>query len=116
MSTLKVLTNHKKKTKRKYLQACLDRRRTFTPLVITLDGAMGTEFKAAAKKMAAHIAQKYISHEWHGQYLVVAGYVQSQISFALIWATNWCIWANRSPIRRNHEVNWAAGDGLPIYR
>ena len=93
------------------MQACLDQRRTFTLLVITVDGVMGTEFKAAAKKMAAHHAQK-----WHRPYSVVARYVRSQIAFALIRATNRCIRADRNPIRRNHDVNWAAGDGLPIYR
>ena len=34
----KVLEGHVKKKKDKYLQACLDRRRTFTPLVYSIDG------------------------------------------------------------------------------
>ena len=56
-STLKVLINHKKEKKFKYLKVCLDRRLTFALLVIMVDGIMGAEFKAATKKVAAHVAQ-----------------------------------------------------------
>ena len=37
-SSKKVLEAHVKRKKGKYLQACLDRRRSFTPLVYSVDG------------------------------------------------------------------------------
>jgi hypothetical protein len=48
----KILAKHEKEKKDKYVDACLARRRTFTPLVFLVDGLRGTEASAATKKLA----------------------------------------------------------------
>ena len=48
-SSKKVLEGHVKRKKNKYLQACLDRRRTFTPLVYSVDGMACKEARSFEK-------------------------------------------------------------------
>ena len=45
----RVLARHEREKKDKYLKACLERRRHFTPLVFSVDRMAGEEMKAAGK-------------------------------------------------------------------
>lgn len=45
--------------KKKYLQVCLENRRSFMPLVYSLDGMAGKEAKAFEKGLAALLAEKW---------------------------------------------------------
>ena len=54
----KVLESQEKEKKRKYLEACLERRRHFTPFVCSVDGMLGREAKTFAKRLAAKLASK----------------------------------------------------------
>ena len=80
------LVNHKKRKKRHYLEPCLERHRSFTPLVFSVDGLMGTEGVAAMRRLAATLAIK-----WHAQYSSTVGYVRARLSLALVRATSRCL-------------------------
>ena len=55
----KILSQHKWRKKGKYPEACLERRRHFTPLVFSADGVMGEETKATTKQLAAALPNKW---------------------------------------------------------
>jgi hypothetical protein len=46
----KVLLQHEKQKKDKYLRACLEMRKDFTPMVYSVDGIAGREARNAEKK------------------------------------------------------------------
>ena len=48
----KILSQHERRKKGKYLEACLDIRCHFMPLVFYVDGVMGEETKAETKQPA----------------------------------------------------------------
>ena len=110
MSTLMVLQKHEREKKDKYLQPCLDRRRHFTPLVFSVDGAMGPEADAAVKRLSSLLADK-----WRRQYLEVCGFVRSRLSLALARATSMCIRGARDPSSRVTSPYFESGTGLSAY-
>ena len=58
MTPEKALTKVDKENKDLYLQACLERIRTFTPMVYSADGITGTEALAAQKRLSALLRYK----------------------------------------------------------
>ena len=107
----KVLARHEKEKKDKYLDACIERRRQFTPLVYSVDGLMGSEARAASKRLASHLANK-----WKRAYSDVCGYVLSRQSLALVRATSLCLRGARDPTARIRSPAWDSGTGLSLYR
>jgi hypothetical protein len=57
-SPMKVLAQHEREKKRKYLEACLDQRRHFSPFVVSTDGLIGKEAQTMLKKLSARLAEK----------------------------------------------------------
>jgi hypothetical protein len=55
----KVLLQHKKEKKDKYLQTCLEMRKDFTPMVYWVDGIAGRKARNAKKRLATHLASKW---------------------------------------------------------
>ena len=55
----KVLEQHEKEKKDKYLRTCLELRKNFTPLVYSVDGIAGREAQNAEKRLATHLASKW---------------------------------------------------------
>ena len=72
--------------KRKYLQACQDRRATFTPLCVSVDGMLGSEAEFFVKRLGDFLAAK-----WERPYSVVMGWVRACLSFAILRATLLCV-------------------------
>jgi hypothetical protein len=72
-----------KEKKRKYLKPCLEQRRHFTPFVVSTDGLIGKEAKTLLKKLSFLLAEK-----WEKPYSVVCGYVNAQVSIAIVRATH----------------------------
>ncbi len=105
-----VLDNQEKEKKKKYNDACLQSRRNFTPLVFSVDGAMGTETRAATRRLAALLAGK-----WKRAYSELCGYVRSRISIALVRATTQCLRGPRDPTARRNPPQWESGTGLALY-
>jgi len=107
----KILARHEKEKKDKYLDACLERRRQFTPLVYSVDGLMGDEARAASKRLASHLANK-----WKRAYSEVCGYVNSRQALALVRATSLCLRGARDPSSRLRSPAWDSGTGMALYR
>jgi hypothetical protein len=55
----KVLKQHEKEQKGKYLQNYLEMQKDFTPMVFSLDGIVGCEARKAEKRLATHLASKW---------------------------------------------------------
>jgi hypothetical protein len=111
MDPAKILKKHEKAKKAKYNDLCIARRRTFTPLVFTVDGLHGVEASAAMKRVATLLKDK-----WCQPFSQVAGYVRSRLSVALARSTSRCLRADRNPIVRKPEAAWDSGAGLGLYR
>ena len=75
------------------MQPCIERHRSFTPLVFSVDGLMGKECAAAMRRLAATLAIK-----WHARYSSTVGYVRARLALALVRATSRCLRAERNPI------------------
>ena len=90
MDPHKVLKKHEKEKKDKYLDACLARRRQFTPLVFSVDGLRSRETDSACKRLSVLLANK-----WNRKYPHVCGYVRSRLSLALARATTMCLRSTR---------------------
>ena len=58
MTPEKALAKAENEKKDLYLQACLERRRTFTPMVYSADGIPGAEALAAQKRLSALLSYK----------------------------------------------------------
>ena len=71
----KVIADQEKERKDKYLNACLERRKDFTPLVYSVDGIAGKEAKGAEKRLASHLAKK-----WWRPYSQMVQYVKARMS------------------------------------
>ena len=106
----KVLARQEKEKKDKYNEACLARRRHFTPLVFSVDGLQGAEAKAASRRLASRLSAK-----WKRQYSEVCGFVRSRLSMALVRTTSLCLRGARDPTARATPVTWESGSGLSLY-
>ena len=105
---IKVLANHEKRKKDKYLEPCLARRRQFTPLVFSVDGVAGTEAKAASQRLASRLAAK-----WKRPYSHLCGYIRSRLSTSLVRTTSLCLRGARGdPSARSPPPLLGDGQGL----
>ena len=107
MDPMSCLARHEKDKKKRYLQHCTDRHRSFTPLVFSVDGLFSSECLAAVRRLSFLLAEK-----WNRKYSVVCGYVRARLQIALVRASGRCLRAERSPIWRAHQPRWENGDGL----
>jgi hypothetical protein len=55
----KVLAQHKREKKKKYLEPCLEQRWHFTPFVVSTDGLLGKEAKRLLKHFSALLLEKW---------------------------------------------------------
>jgi len=74
------LLSAKGEKKCKYLQAYKDRRDTFTPLCVSVDGMLSSEAEFFVKRMGDFLAAK-----WERPYAVVMGWVRALLSFVILW-------------------------------
>ena len=109
----RALERAEREKKRKYLQACLDNRRHFTPLVASVDGLLGVEFEASLKRLAAKVARK-----WESPYSQVCGYLRARVSISLIRSAHRCLRGSRVPSARisSRRPQWEDGAGLGLWR
>ena len=107
---IKVLRQHEAK-KKKYNELRLARRRTFTPLVFSVDGLHGPEAIAATKQLASLLAKK-----WNRTYSELVGYVRLSLSVALVRSSSQCFRVDRDPFVRRPTTPWETGTGLSLYQ
>jgi len=79
ISSAKVLERAAKVKKDEYLDACLDRRRSFMPIVYLVDGMACKEARAFDKQVAPLLAAK-----WDRRYSKMVGFVRGRMSLAII--------------------------------
>ena len=79
----KVLEQHKKEKKDKYLQNCLEMRKDFTPMVYSVDGIAAREAQNAEKRLATHLASK-----WNREYSQMVYYVRVRMAIAVVRANS----------------------------
>ena len=107
----KVLARHEKDKKKKYLDACLERRRHFTPMVYSVDGMTASETSAAHRKLASLLSTK-----WKRTYPAVCCFVRSRMALALARSTTICLRGCRDPTARIRSPEWESGSGMSLYR
>jgi len=98
-----VLSSTEGKKKCKYLQACQDRRTTFTPLCVSVDSMLGSEVEFFVKRIGGFLAAK-----WERPYNVVMGWVRAHLSFAILWAALLCVRGSRTKWRSLGIVDGAS--------
>ena len=79
MTPEKALAKTEKEKKDLYLQACLERRQTFTPMVYSVDGIPGAEALALQKRLAA-----LLSYKLKREYSEICGFVRSRMLIAIV--------------------------------
>ena len=79
MAPEKALAKAEKEKKDLYLQACLERRRTFTPMVYSRDGIPGAEALAAQKRLAT-----LLSYKLKRENSEMCGFVRARMSLAIV--------------------------------
>ena len=105
---MQVLAMHEKAKKDKYLEACLERRHHFTPLVYSVQGVPGEETRAAEKRLAGHLA-----HRWKREYSEMCGYVRARMSLATARANTLLLRGARdSHGRQEHRPVFEDGAGV----
>ncbi len=86
----KVLEQHEKEKKDKYLQNCLEMRKDVTPMVYSVDGIAGHEARNAEKRLATHLAGK-----WNHEYSQMVYYVRVRMAIAVVRANSLLICGSR---------------------
>ena len=83
MTPEKALAQAEKEKKYLYLQACLEHRRDFIPMVYSVDAIPGAEALAAQKRLAA-----LLHYKLKRQYSEMCGFVQARMSLAIVKSTS----------------------------
>ena len=86
-------------------KAVEDRRGTFTPFVLSVDGLLHKEASHFLKHMATALSSK-----WDKAYSITSSYVRSRLAFAGVRAVSLCL--------RGSRTKWRSGlgfeDGAPL--
>ena len=90
ISSAKVLERAAKAKKAKYLQPCLERRQSFTPLVYSVDGMTCKEAKAFSKRIACLLAKK-----WDRPSSEMVGYMRGRMGIAVFRLSTVLLWGAR---------------------
>ena len=77
------------------LEACLQKRQHFSPLVDSVDGITGVEETATLNSISSHLATK-----WRQPYSRACIYVNIRVIITLVQATHRCIRGSRVPAHK----------------
>jgi hypothetical protein len=86
----KVLLQHEKEKKDKYLRTCLEMRKDFAPMVYLVDGIAGHKARNAKRRLATHLASK-----WKRGYSQMVYYVRVWMAIAVVCANSLLIHGSR---------------------
>eukprot|EP00731_Ephydatia_muelleri_P004241 Em0002g417a len=114
-NTIVLLVKPKQEKKRKYSAAVEDRRASFTPFVVSVDGVLGHDAQHLMKRLCDQIAVK-----WEKSHSEVMGWVRARMAFAILRATNLCLRGSRARIQPKQDApfrstNVAAIQGIMNY-
>ncbi len=85
-----------------------ERRGSFIPFVVSVDGYMGKEADMSLRRLADVLIGK-----WEKRYSSVIDWIRAYMSFAVIRATNLCLRGSRMKWRSIHGPGFEDGGGLP---
>ena len=88
-----------RRKKRKYVSAVEAHCGSFSPFVVTVDGALGPE-----AVLFIHCLVEKLSTGWERSYGKALGWIKAQLSFAVVRATDLCL--------RGSHVHWRSGTGI----
>ena len=91
---LDVLSAAEEEKKRKYHQACIERRAQFTPLCISVDGIMGKEASIFVRRLTERLFFK-----WDSNYSNVLCWIRTRLTFVILQATILCLRGSRTEWR-----------------
>jgi hypothetical protein len=86
----KVLLQHEKEKKDKYLQTCLEMWKDFTPMVYLVDGVAGRKARNAKRRLVTHLASK-----WKRGYSQMVYYVRVRMAIAVVCTNSLLICGSR---------------------
>ena len=107
-SILKTAENDKKK---KYLEACLEQRRHFTPFAVSCEGMFGREASFFMKRLAKKLADK-----WNRPYSNTISLLKTRFAINLVRSKQRCIRGARTSLDLiSHKFDWEDGAGLQFF-
>jgi hypothetical protein len=86
----KILLSHEIRKGDKYLEACLQRRKHFTPLVFSIDGLQGVEWSTPLSQVEWQLPL-LLSAKWKQTYIQVCGFIHSRLMLALVRPASRCL-------------------------
>ena len=95
MTPEKALAKAEKEKKDLYLQACLERRRTFTTMVYSEDKIPGAEALDAQKRLAA-----LLSYKLKREYSEMCGFVRGRMTLAIVRSNSLLLSSPRGKVAR----------------
>ena len=104
-----VIRSAEEEKKLKYVEAVEERRGSFVPFVVSVDGYMGREADMALRRLSDTLVWK-----WEKRYSNVIDWVRAYMSFSIIRATNVCLRGSRMKWRSVHGTGFEDGGGLPL--
>ena len=110
MTLEKALARAEKEKKNLYLQACLEYRWNFTPMVHSADGIPGAKALAAQKRLAAPL-----SYKLKQEYSEICGFVRAMMSLAIVRSNGLLLcglWNKWSHIQQHHKLTDGVGMAL----
>ena len=96
MTPEKALAKAEKEKKDLYIQACLERRRTFTPMVYSTDRIPGAEALAAQKRLAA-----LLKYKLKKEYSEMCGFVRARMLLVILRSNSLLL---RSPCAKGAQI------------
>ena len=105
-----VIKSAEEEKKTKYSAAVEERRGSFTPFVVSVDGYMGREADKSLRRLADALVWK-----WEKRYSWAIDWVRAYMSVSVIRATNFCLRGSRMKWRSaQHGTGFEDGGGLPF--
>ena len=89
-----VLASAEEDKKRKYSDACADRRASFTPLCLSVDGLLGGEAEVFLRQLA-----NCLTESWDRSFSDVVHWIHLQLAFSLLRAVAVCLRGSRAKWR-----------------
>ena len=110
MTPEKALAKAEKENKDLYLQACLERRRTFNPMVYSADRITGAEALAAQKRLAA-----LLSYKLKREYYEMCGFVRAMMPLVVVSSNSLLLRGPRNKGVRIHQRQYLTyGAVMPL--
>ena len=104
VASAKILARHAREKKKKYEEACRERRRDFVPLVYSVDGMPCKEARAAERRIASLLAAK-----WDRRYSEMCCFVRRRIALLIARSTTLLLRGDRSTAWKRRAPEDGAG-------